>query len=82
MKPATRGVWVMFAIISSCAGVPHASVDGAYSRGRATSGVSAQTSSMMVASVLITSIFQSLFPVILASKPFVEWVTPKLPSET
>jgi hypothetical protein len=36
----------------------------------------------MVASVLITSIFQSLFPVILASKPFVEWVTPKLPSET
>lgn len=31
----------------------------------------------MVASVLITSIFQSLFPVILASIPFVEWVTPK-----
>jgi uncharacterized membrane-anchored protein len=31
----------------------------------------------MVASVLITSIFQSLFPVILASMPFVEWVTPR-----
>lgn len=36
----------------------------------------------MVASVLITSIFQSLFPVILASKPFVERVTPEPPAAT
>ena len=36
----------------------------------------------MVASVLITSIFQSLFPVILASKPFVERVTPEPPPAT
>lgn len=36
----------------------------------------------MVASVLITSIFQSLFPVIIASKPFVELTTPTQPAET
>lgn len=35
----------------------------------------------MVSSVLITSIFQSLFPVIIASKPFVELTTPTQPTD-